>query len=608
MDNALTALKHRGPDAHGRCASAGVILGHARLSILDLSDAGRQPMETPDGRFAISYNGECYNFRQLKRDLGLDQLCSASDTEVVLHAVARHGAESFPKLNGMFAFAVHDRGARELLLVRDRLGIKPLYYVLSKSELCFASEIRPLLVLLGSTPPCDVRLLHEWLYYGNSLGGKTLFKGIGQLLPGHYLRLQLEPWLSEVRSYWSLDHQCTLPAPLERGQSLATAIHRRLAAAVERQLVSDVPVGVFLSGGIDSSAIATFAAKPLGSALQTFCAGFDDPSLPDERPRARWLAQRLGTTHHDFLIRGEGLSKTIEQLIDHHGSPFFDAANIPLWFMAREVQSKVKVVLQGDGGDELFGGYRRYATIRWHRLLRPVLGLARSALDHAPDLTLLQRARRYAHAFDQKNLSKTICLLLTAERIDSRLSKCFAKYLQSAILAADPFAHCQAIADRFARLDICRRMSMVDLSIILPDIYLEKVDRATMAHGLEVRVPFLDHELVDYMVRLPGKLTMPRGQTKWLLKAALRGIVPDEVLHGPKTGFNVPFGSWLRGPLRHHFGDHFEEFQLKFPGMINPQTIREWVQQDAAGLVDLSSQIWKVYNLMIWANRFQVRF
>jgi asparagine synthase (glutamine-hydrolysing) len=605
---AVSLLAHRGPDASGISERGEVVLGHTRLSILDLTEAGRQPMESNDGNYAISYNGECYNHRQVAGELGLNALRSASDTEVVLEAFAMRGTSALRQLNGMFAFAVHDRRSRELVLVRDRLGIKPLYYSMTGGELCFASEIRPLLALIGSTPNCDAELLHEWLYYGNPLGGKTLFKGVLQLPPGHTLHLRLDRWHAEVRPYWLLEHQCSLPSSPLRGKCLAGAVRDRLANAVERHLVSDVPVGAFLSGGIDSSAVATFAARHLGSRLRTFCAGFDDPSLPDERPRARWLANRLGTDHQEFLIRGDGMAETVEQLIDCHGTPFSDAANIPLWHMALQVRASVKVVLQGDGGDELFGGYRRYRALRWHRALRALSGTMGPALAFAPSTIPVRRARRYAHAFRQRDLSTTICLLLSPEGSDPRLLECFGRNLRSVVSDADPFEHCRGIAARFARLDPCRRLSMVDLSVELPDIFLEKVDRATMAHGLEARVPFLDGELVDFMVRLPGNLTMPGGRTKWLLKAALRGYVPDEILDGPKTGFNVPFGRWLRGPLRRHFEDHLHALHDRCPGVLDQEVVRELVAVDASGRVDLSSRLWKIYNLAIWANRFRVRF
>ena len=608
INRALAALRHRGPDSDGRCANAGVILGHARLSILDLSDAGRQPMETADSQYAIAYNGECYNFREVARELCIDGLRSGSDTEVVLRAFAAEGAACLPRLNGMFAFAVHDRAAGEVWLVRDRLGIKPLYYSLDSHALLFASEVRPLLELAGETPSCDPTLLAEWLYYGNSLGGRTLFRGIRQLLPGHALRLRITDWTHEVRAYWSLAEQCRRPAPPECGADLAGAVRERLSAAVRRQLVSDVPVGIFLSGGIDSSAIAAFATAAGRAPVRTFSAGFDDLSFPDERPRARRLAERLGTEHHEFMIGGEGLQSAVEQLVAHHGAPFFDAANIPLWLMARAVAPQTKVILQGDGGDEVFGGYRRYRSLHRWRAMRVAALAAAPVLGILPESRLVQRARRYAHAFGQRDVGRTMALLLTAEGSDPSMLDAFGPAVRPAMESADPLGYHAQVAAQFDGLDACRRMSMVDLSIVLPDIYLEKVDRSTMAHGLEVRVPFLDHELVDFMVRIPGDRSMPNGRPKWLLKQALRGILPDEILDGPKTGFNVPFGRWLRGPLRGHFADHLGTFARAHPGVIDADAVRRWIERDASGRVDLSSRLWKIYNLTIWANRFDVRF
>ena len=608
LARAVAALRHRGPDANGITERDGVGLGHARLSILDLTEAGRQPMETADGRFAITYNGECYNFRDIARDLQLQGLRSSSDTEVVLRAFALQSLMCLPKLNGMFAFAVHDRQARELWLARDRLGIKPLYYAFDAGRLSFASEIRPLLELLGETPACDPSLLHEWLYYGNSLGGKTLFRGIQQLPPAHVLRLRLDDWRIDTYAYWSLPENCRAPGLIRSRSRLVPEVQALLGAAVRRQLVSDVSVGVFLSGGIDSSAIAAFASAAGGPPIRTFCAGFDDPSFPDERPRARRLAERLGTEHHECMICGDGLEAVVEGLVEHHGSPFFDAANIPLWMMASTVAPQAKVVLQGDGGDEVFGGYRRYGSLHRRRLLQAASIMAAPMLRALPDSPRVQRARRYAHAFARRDAAETMALLLTAEGADATVLDAFGPMVRPAIEAADPLSHHLRIAAAFAGLDPCRRMSMVDLSIVLPDIYLEKVDRATMAHGLEVRVPFLDPDLVDFMVRVPGTASMPNGRTKWLLKQALRGLVPDEILDGPKTGFNVPFGRWLRGPLRRHFAEHLKVFDRACPGVVDLATIHAWMARDASGQVDLSSRLWKVYNLAMWANRFRVRF
>lgn len=608
LDGAVSALAHRGPNASGLLERHGIGMGHTRLRILDLSDAGRQPMESPDGRFAITYNGECYNFRDIASDLALEGLRSSSDTEVVLRAFAIEGAASLRRLNGMFAFAVHDRDSHELWLVRDRLGIKPLYYYIDEGRLCFASEVRALLHLIGRTPGCDPALLHEWLYYGNSLGGKSLFRGVQQLAPGHFARLRLSDWNFESRAYWSLAEQCRCTARVERGVDLAAAVRDRLSAAVKRQLVSDVPVGIFLSGGVDSSAIAAFASRTCSTPIRTFCAGFDDPSFPDERPRARKLAAHLGIEHQEFMIRGDGLESIVEELIEHHGAPFYDAANIPLWLMARTVAPHVRVVLQGDGGDEVFGGYRRYRSLHQRGLLCAASFALGPVLRTLPRSPLVQRARRYANAFGRIDISETMALLLTEEGYDAALLEGLGPAVRKAMVGADPLAHHVGVASEFSDLDPCRRMSMVDLSIVLPDIFLEKVDRSTMAHGVEVRVPFLDHELVDFMVRVPGKLTMPGGRTKWLLKCALKGVLPDEILKAPKTGFNVPFGLWLRGPLRRHFEEHLNAFARSCPDVIDLAVVKNWIGQDASGRVDLSSRLWKIYNLAMWGNRFQIQF
>lgn len=608
-EKALSLLRHRGPDACGECTRGSVWFGHTRLSILDLSEAGHQPMTSLDGRLTITYNGEVYNYRELCASLGLSNLHSTCDTEVVLRAFTAIGALSFRQLNGMFAYALHDQRDNQLWLVRDRLGIKPLYYFLDDERLVFASEIPALLALLGRTPDCDTSGIHEWLLYGNSLGKRTLYHGICQLLPGHFLRLDLESFKSETSAYWSLQKESAIARQVHRpAQDLIATTRDLLEAAVARQLVSDVPVGVFLSGGIDSSAITAFASRHHASRLSTFSAGFDDPLYPDERPKARQVAEHFGTDHHELFIEGREIAGVVETLIDHHGMPFFDAANIPLYLMAKKVSGEIKVVLQGDGGDEVFGGYRRYATLRMHSLLHAFAGVGRIAAGALPASSLRQRILRYCNIFGQKDLGVTIGLLLTAEDLGGGALDVFDASFRKRIATSDPMARYREVRARFAHLDAGQQMSMVDLSIQLPDIYLEKVDRSTMAHGLEVRVPFLDHELVDFVSRIPGYHKMPLGQKKWLLKKALRGIVPDFVLDGPKTGFNVPFKHWLMGPLRGHFVDHLELFERANPRVIQRSVIDQRFAMTEQGKADFSSLLWKLYNFTIWANRFKIRF
>jgi asparagine synthase (glutamine-hydrolysing) len=381
-----------------------------------------------------------------------------------------------------------------------------------------------------------------------------------------------------------------------------------LGNAVRRQLVSDVPVGVFLSGGIDSSAITAFASRYYGSRISTYAAGFDDPYGVDERNKARHVASHFGTDHHELFIEGRDLAPVVEELVDRHGGPFADAANIPLYLMAEQLSGSVKVVLQGDGGDEVFGGYRRYSTVRYRFLLHHLTALGQITASLLPKTFLRQRVKRYINIYRQKDLASTVALLLTQEGLEQDLLNVFNEEYRNVIGSSDPTKRYREVQKKFADLDTCQQMSMMDLLIILPNTYLEKVDRATMAHGLEARVPFLDNELVNYVVALPGKRKMPLGRKKWLLKMALRGIVPDHVLDSPKTGFGVPYHNWLLGPLREHFYDHLVTFQRRAPGIVSESRITDWFREADQGRRDLASRLWKLYNLLIWSNRFEVKF
>jgi asparagine synthase (glutamine-hydrolysing) len=607
-DAALAALHHRGPDGHGQYRDGRLWLGHARLSILDLSDAGSQPMATPSGRFVISYNGELYNYRELAAELKLENFRSHSDTEVVLKAFELLGAASFRRLNGIFAIAVYDRQAQKIWLARDRMGVKPLYYRQNGKGLFFASEIKAITALADDHEVCDLSSLHEWLYYGNTLGERTLYQDITQLLPGHYLELDLVTRRSEVARYWSLEREADREgAPVAPPSDLIAETRRLLEQAVRRQLVSDVPVGVFLSGGVDSSAITAFASKHYGGSLATYSAGFDDQNGHDERPRARRTAAHFGTDHHELQINGSDVAGIVETMVHHHDGPFSDAANIPLYLMASQISGRTKVVLQGDGGDEVFGGYRRYVTLSYYSWLHPLARVGQYLNRFTPGSALHHRAQRYLHAFAAPDLASTMALLLTSDDAKSHPASVFRPRFQQVIERSDPFARYRTVQGQFRTHDIGNQMSLVDLMIELPDVFLEKVDRATMAAGMEVRVPFLDNDLVGYVARIPGTVKMPWGRKKWLLKQAVTGIVPDEVLNGPKLGFNVPFGYWLRTSLKSLFFDHLTTFTRAQPDVLDTSRINEMYATYAAGQRDRSFMLWKLLNFMIWCNRCAIR-
>lgn len=609
LNKALATLHHRGPDGHGQCRDAQVWLGHTRLSIIDLTEAGSQPMQSTSGRFVITYNGEVYNYRELAAKHSLGPLRSSSDTEVVLRLFEKLGVASFVELNGIFAFCMYDRQAKKIWLVRDRMGVKPLYFRANSGGLAFASEVKAILALGSERPTCDTAALHEWLYYGNPLGSKTLFRGIQQLLPGHCLELNLDTWSHVTTAYWSLEKQAHKQGGNDSDDPrIVDNVRRLLEQAVTRQLVADVPVGVFLSGGVDSSAIAAFASRHYAGRLATYSVGFDFAVDGGELPRASRVAAACGTEHSEIHISGEDVGGLVEKMVRHHDMPFADAANLPLYLMAERIHQHTKVVLQGDGGDELFGGYRRYATLKYYRILHPLAIAMGFVPGIRPTSAFAFRMQRYLDAFAAEDLATTMALLLTPEDRRWNSDAVFGPAMNSAVRRSDPFARFRELFPSFSDLDVGNQMSLMDMSIVLPDTYLEKVDRSTMAASLEVRVPFLDNDLVDYVVRLPGNVKMPFGRKKWLLKAALRGIVPDEVLFGPKKGFNVPFAKWLQTSLKPLFFDHLSTFSRNRPEVLNVDHIRQLFSRTSEGYQDHSPLLWKILNFLVWSNTTSVAF
>lgn len=604
---ALDVVRHRGPDSNGVYRDEQIWLGHVRLSILDPSTAANQPMVTEDGRFVIAYNGEVYNFKELAKELSLE-LRSHSDTEVVLLAFAKLGPHLFEKLNGMFAFAIFDRKCRKLWLVRDRLGIKPLYYRLDADSLVFASEIKGIIAIGHKSASCDTSSLHEWLIYGNNLGDRTLYQGIRKLLPGHYLQLDLATFSHSIQEYWSPRQLAVLPQIRLPTSVVIEQTRFLLEQAVKRQLISDVPVGVFLSGGIDSSAITAFASKHYGGRIATYSAGFDFDGSINELPKASEVARHYGTDHHELRVTGIDLPDVVEKMVHHHDVPFSDAANVPLYLLASKIKNEKKVVLQGDGGDEVFGGYRRYSTLSFLGILQILAKGARLINGFTPRTAHYYRRRRYLNALLPSERAMVMALLLTEEDRQSMPSAVFAPEWRREIERHDPFARYRQCQRMFADLSAVDQMAFVDSMIILPDIFLEKVDRSTMAASVEARVPLLDNDLVDYCMRVPGRYRVRWGRKKWLLKKALAGVVPSHILSSKKTGFGVPFGQWLRLVLKPQFFDQLASFERIHPGILDRRVICRLYDQHLSGQRDWSFLLWKLLNFTIWANHKNINF
>lgn len=509
------------------------------------------------------------------------------------------GEDCFPLLNGMFALAIFDLKERVLWLARDRLGIKPLYVAKSSKGLYFSSEIKGIQALEDKFRGVNSEVLGEWSYYGNALGKETLFKGITKLLPGRYLKVGVDDITVEEFTYWEPGN-----GELSEFADLAGQTRFNLEEAVRRQLVSDVPVGVFLSGGIDSSAIAAFASKHYSGKLATFSAGFDYEKGVNELPQARRLAEKYGTDHHEIHVVGADVADTVEKMVWHHDQPFSDAANIPLYLISQQVGDRAKVILQGDGGDELFGGYHRYATLSRFRRMKMLARIANLAQKLLPRGSSHKVRQRYIDALLAKPFPKVMALLLTVEdEAHSPLNIFKGSFRKS---SGNPFERYFECASKFAGRSPADQMLLVDSMIILPDIFLEKVDRSTMAASLEVRVPFLDNELVEFCQGLPASQKIPGGNQKNLLKRSLKGIVPDEVLYGKKTGFGVPFSFWLEGPLKDLLFDNLGDFIRRQPYVLDQKYVHSLFDDHISRRKDNGFLLWKIMNLVIWSNRYSV--
>ena len=591
----VASLRHRGPDGQGVHLDGPVGLGHTRLAIVDLNETGRQPMER-DGVVMV-YNGELYNSGALREELEERgwRFRGTSDSEVLLASFLTWGRAVFPRLNGMFAAAFWDGSA--LTLVRDRFGIKPLFVGRTKRGVVFGSEPKAVLAGRRHDAQLDDAALHEFLYYGTALGHRTMFRGIERLLPGHTLVIDADG--ERVERYWD---PATL-APQFMGHQMAVeGLRARLDTAVSDHLMSDVPVGVFLSGGIDSSAIAILAARHYGGTLKTFTAGFDFAGGVDELPQARALAQELGTDHHELHIKGGDLAAVIEALVAAHDQPFSDAANIPLYLLCEAVGDSAKVILQGDGGDEIFAGYRRYVQTAWSGALQ---GLSRGrGLIRGAGIQR-DRALKMLDAFALTDPALRIAAITTQERLGAPLEVLSAD-ARRRVEATDPFGRFREVLETLHHLDPVQQHLYADAQILLPDVFLEKVDKPTMAHSIEVRVPFLDAHLAAYAMALPSKYKVRGRQKKWVLRQALRGVVPDRILDAPKQGFGVPYADWLRTSLRPWMEEVLFDADFASWGLVDPARLRMAVDDHVSRRRNRGFFLYKMLNLALWRARYGV--
>jgi asparagine synthase (glutamine-hydrolysing) len=594
------SLSHRGPDNHGVWVKGPIGLGHCRLSIIDLTEAGHQPMSNENGRFWISYNGEVYNFQQLRMELETKghRFKSLTDTEVIVHLYEEEGIECLSKLRGMFAFAIWDDNRRLLFLARDRFGQKPLYYYVDKQKLIFASEIKGLLAsgLIQTLP--DYEALHQYLFLGYVPHPRTGFMGIKKLPPAHFL--MVDGGKVTLKPYWSLQMQ---PSDAEGHDNREARQRLRdlLMEATHMRMLSDVPIGVLLSGGVDSNAVAAMMSRH-SDQIKTFTVGFED-ELYDERKEARFLAEKLGTDHHEMIVKPE-ITEILPKLVRAYDEPFADPSAIPSYYVAQMASQYVKVVLNGDGGDESFAGYGKYVQGMLAGSLQPIpasiggfffriLDQKRAGKVNSLSEVLALSGGSPASAFAQ------LGLVIPVPYVDSLINPNF----KNLIGTGNPLAHLLRCYEKHYNEDTVNTMLAVDRETYLPDDLLFKIDIATMSHSLEARSPLLDHHLVRYVAGLPGNLKLRGLKKKYILKKALHDVLPPHVLKRKKRGFDVPIGRWLKDELKETCRDALSDNGL-IADMFAKNKLEKMFEDHLRGHKDWGRFFWMIIMLHLWFEHF----
>jgi asparagine synthase (glutamine-hydrolysing) len=601
------AIAHRGPDAEGFWSEPGIGLVHRRLSIIDLA-GGDQPIANEDGSLQVMYNGEIYNYQALRAGLEArgHRFRTRSDTEVIVHLYEEHGEQLVERLRGMFAFALWDRPRRRLLLARDRLGIKPLYVYRDAEKLLFASEPKAILAYPGLVAGVEPTALEDYLTYGMVPGQQSIFRGIEKLPPAHTLLAEPGRLDAVPRRYWQLRVEADESRTAEQWQE---EVRAKIDEAVRLHLIADVPVGAFLSGGVDSSIIVSSSAGRTEGALQTFAIGFREESF-SELPYARRVAEQFGTRHVEEVVTPDAVS-LVDELTLYFDEPFADPSAVPTYLVSRLARRSVKVALSGDGGDEAFGGYARYAhDLREAKIRRLLPGwLRRGVLGPVarrwPKADWLPRFLRAKTALTNLSLdgagAYANTLALCRPPLRRRL---LAPDLAAGLNGHQPEAPVLAGYRAAAPDDALAGMIAADVAVLLPDDFLVKVDRASMACGLEVRPPLLDHELLELAARIPSRWKVYNGETKWLLKQAYRGRLPDDILWRRKHGFDMPIDAWLRGPLRDMFEDTVLAPRARVADLVSQATVRQLYQTHRAGTGRHGGVLWSVLILARWAERY----
>jgi len=599
VENMTRTLVHRGPDAEGFYLNGALGLGHRRLSILDLSERGRQPMYTPDGRYVISYNGEIYNYIELRKDLEARgyYFRTDTDTEVLLALYAQEGAACLTRLNGMFAFAIWDSIQQSLFLARDRIGIKPLYYAETTDGVVFASESKALFASQMISPQVVAPVIDTYMTYGYVPGEETLFRGVRKLLPGHWLLVTLEGIKSV--SYWDL---CYVPNIQRSAAETAEQLRDLLLDATRIHLRSDVPVGIFLSGGLDSSATVALLAESGIRNLKTFSVAYKEGQQYDETRYARLVADHFQTDHHTLYVNPDLFLEFIPGYVWYMDEPVTEAAGISLYFIAKLLREHVVVALSGEGADELFAGYDIYRYMRWLEIYRGLPERIRSMLIE-PLASVIGNGKlhRYCQLARQPLENRYLGVSLHDSRYKNLL------YSEEFREQSEKQPKVNPLLPYYTKTyanDVLTRMLYSDFKSWLVDDLLIKADKMTMANSVELRVPFLDYRVVEYAATVPSYMKQRGGTVKWILKQAMRGRLPKEILTREKMGFPTPLAAMFQKDLSGYLRDLLLSKKCLDRGYFKGRTIEQLIEEHRSKKQDHHKALWQLVVLEEWHRQF----
>ena len=621
------SLAYRGPDDHGTYINNSVSdngrrvslgLGHQRLSIIDLSPAGHQPMTNEDGTIWITYNGEVYNFKEIRADLKRKghTFKSDTDTEVILHLYEEEGIEAIHRLNGMFAFALWDENRSRLWICRDRIGIKPLVYYWDGKHFAFVSEIKALLNDPAIPKELDHEALYLYLTFSYVPAPYTMFRGVRKLEPGHFIIF--EQGKLEVKKYWDVDKTIaqdkTLLSFAEQEGIFKKRLYEYLNEAVRKRMIADVSLGAFLSGGIDSSTIVALMARNSNQPVKTFSIGFKDAELFDETHYAREVADCFKTDHHEFKLTYRDMLDVLPDVLATFDEPFADSSAIPTYIVSRETRKYVTVALSGDGGDELFAGYRSYLGEYWYKRYMSIPAFIREEfferlIQRLPDsrdskyLDYIRRLKKFIKGTKGSFPERVLALKEIFPRDIRRNILCGSGTNKNPLLEDPALSRVKKLLD----LNCSDRINSIlyaDLKDSLPGDMLTKVDWMSMKNSLEVRVPFLDHRVVELAFSMPSAFKLRKGRGKYILKETFKDILPSRLVDRPKAGFEVPISQWLKTDLKFLIEQNLAEDRIREQGIFNYEIINKLIHDHMSNRTDTSWMLWNLIVFQHWHDKY----